>query len=396
MEDIKSIRRFLIRKFLLTLILVGIAQLILNMAMRTAIMPLFERIIGLGGFLSGRSLTEGISAFLSCLLTLFMRSVIGSGSVIDRIINSPWAAGTFGEAAIESARAFDANIGDTRLWLYAIKVVVLCSILVAIWVLPFVIGATIYSQRVQAKITELENRRIAREKEYEKRRNLLLSDITHDIKTPITTMAGFSKALADGTVPEEQKQEYLDAVYNKSMKVSELVTMLFDYIKMDSQGYVLNKTDLDFCEFIRECVAGTYAEFEDKKLEVELDIPETRIMVSADRMQLERAINNLLTNTVKHNEEGTKIDIRVKKELSEVVFQISDSGAKIDKEDAIHIFEPFVRGDKSRKSGSGNGLGLSIAKRIVEMHGGRILLIQYNNPDKYKYVKTFEIKLPLK
>lgn len=296
---------------------------------------------------------------------------------------------------MDKIRAIDEGISNTSIRVYSFLVVLMLLVILILWVMPFVVGAIAYSRRVSYKINELEKERIAREKEYEKQRNLLLSDITHDIKTPITTIAGFSRALADGAVPPQQQQEYQEAVYNKSMKVSELVSLLFEYIKLDSNGYVLNRAQVDFAELVRGCVAGVYTEMEEKKLEVEIDITDDVLNVNADRMQLERAINNLMTNTVKYCEAGTTVQIEAFCDKSDAVFRVSDNGIRIEKEDAVHLFEPFVRADKARQSGSGSGLGLSIAKKIVDMHGGRIMLIQYQNPDKYKMVKTFEIRLPM-
>lgn len=394
MEDIKALRRFLLGRFFVTLVLVGIAQLLVNIGMRTLVMPHVESFMGIDGILDNGSLTETLGVFTSCLITLLLRKSIG-GDIIERLTRSKWAPRVFGSTMMDKIRAIDEGISNTSIRVYSFLVVLMLLVILILWVMPFVVGAIAYSRRVSHKINELEKERIAREKEYEKQRNLLLSDITHDIKTPITTIAGFSRALADGAVPPQQQQEYQEAVYNKSMKVSELVSLLFEYIKLDSNGYVLNRAQVDFAELVRGCVAGVYTEMEEKKLEVEIDITDDVLNVNADRMQLERAINNLMTNTVKYCEAGTTVQIEAFCDKSDAVFRVSDNGIRIEKEDAVHLFEPFVRADKARQSGSGSGLGLSIAKKIVDMHGGRIMLIQYQNPDKYKMVKTFEIRLPM-
>lgn len=395
MNDTRDLRTYLLGRFLLTLLAVGVAQAVINIAMKSTFTPLLEKALGLEGMLTGKSVTETIMIFASCIITVMLRSKLGTGTVVDGFFRSRWAVQIFGQDAMDMIRSINADLDDGAIGIYASKVALLALILVLVWIIPFVIGAVLYSRHISGKIGELEKSRINREREYEKQRNLLLSDITHDIKTPITTIAGFSKALSDGTVPDEQRQEYLDAVYNKSMKVSDLVSLLFEYIKLDSTGYVLNKSEIDLAELVRECVADSYAELEDKKFEVELDIPETQVMINADKMQLERAINNILSNTIKHNEEGTRVVVSLEKDLTDAVLKISDTGARIDKEDALHIFEPFVRGDKSRKSGTGNGLGLSITKKIVEMHDGKIVLVQYSNFDKYQLTKSFKITIPV-
>lgn len=387
-------RKYLLSRFFLTLILVGLLQAIINIAMRTFILPSLEVWLGLDGMLSGRSLTQAIQVFFSCLITLALRASLGTFDV-EKIFNNPFAVKAFGTGIRDSLIAINEKVDDFGVTVYSLSVVLVFFGLILLWLLPYIIGAIVYSKRVTIKVNELEKARVLREQEYERQRNLLLSDITHDIKTPITTIAGFSQALSDGTVPEDERETYLKAINNKSMKVSELVSLLFEYIKLDSKGYSINRTELDFAELIRECIAGAYAEFEDKNMNVDLDILEERVMLKADKMQLERAINNILSNTIKHNPEGTEVFVSLKKVGDEAVLEISDKGTRIEKEDAIHLFEPFYLADKSRKSGSGNGLGLSITKKIVEMHGGKVYLIQYKDAEKHGRVKTFRICIRL-
>lgn len=393
MKDNRELRKYLLSRFLLTLILVGFLQMVLNLAVRALIIPEIENLLGLEGLFNSGSVSEAIRVFISCLLTIILRATIGSGSLIDSIFTNDIIVKAIGPDIRDILISINSHLDDTRLAIYAGLVVSFFLLLLVIWALPYVVGAVVYSKKVTSKVNELERARIEREQEYEKQRNLLLSDITHDIKTPITTIAGFSQALSDGTVPEDEKESYLKAINNKSMKVSELIALLFEYIKLDSSGYKLNKADIDFAELIRECVAGVYTEFEEKDMSVDLNIPESKVMINADKMQMERAINNILSNTIKHNSKGTPVKIDMKVDKREAVLEISDKGARIEKEDAIHLFEPFYLADKSRKSGSGNGLGLSITKKIVEMHGGKIILIQYKDVEKHGLVKTFRINL---
>ena len=396
MEKKNELRKYLVSRFLITLILVGILQMIINFVLKQFILPEIDDLLNLDGMLVGGSARDAIRVFVTCLLTIILRAAMGSGSLMEKLYDNSLIGYFIPENIKKSLIAINEGLDDTKLAVYAVMVVVLFFAMVVIWALPYVIGAISYSKRVSLKVKEIEAARVAREQEYEKQRNLLLSDITHDIKTPITTIAGFSQALSDGTVKQEDQKTYLDAIYNKSMKVSELIALLFEYIKLDSTGYTLNCTELDLAELTRECVAGVYAEFEEKNMPVELNVPESKITVYADKMQLERAINNILSNTIKHNPDNTPVFITLKKENGEAVLSISDKGTRIDKEDAIHLFEPFYLADKSRKSGSGNGLGLSISKKIMDMHGGRICLIQYRDVEKNGMVKTFKLCIKAK
>ena len=391
-DEKKNLYKYLFSRFLLTLILVGISQMVINLVLRFFLVNYVESFLGVDGILTGKGISEVIGILISSVVIVLIRMIFGSGLIAEGIENSNLLRQIFGDDFFNGIMLINGQSANSSS-LRPLIIVLLFLALMLLWILPYVVGAICYSKNVSKKTAEIEAARVAREKEYERSRNLLLSDITHDIKTPLTTVAGFSKALCDGEVAENQQKEYLDSIYNKSMKISELVSLLFEYIKLDSAGYVLNKCEVDIAEFLRECIAGMYAEFEDADFNLNIDIPDEKIPVLIDKMQMERVISNLLTNTLKYNPSGTNVDVRLRRENQEVVIDISDNGVRIEREDAIHLFEPFYRTDKSRKSGRGNGLGLSIAKKIVEMHDGKIYLIQYRNSQKHGKVKTFEIRL---
>ena len=390
-----GLTKYLLSHFLLTLILVGISQTVINLVLRSFVIPAIETYLGIEGILTGKGLGELIKILVGCIMIIIIQTSAGSGFVLEMISGSKVIGALLGDELHKVISVWFSKNGDPKIAISAFVMILLFVTLVAVWVLPYVVGAVIYSKRISKRVKELEQERIEQNKEYERARNLLLSDITHDIKTPITTVAGFSKALTDKAVPEEQQGEYLEAIYNKSMRVSDLVSLLFEYVKLDSTGYVLNRSVTDMSELLREVVAELYTEFEEKNLQLDPIIPEQSMYANVDRMQIERALNNILSNTLKYNPCETKVEISLEKHSDELILQVSDNGTQIDREDAIHIFEPFYRADKVRKSGSGNGLGLSITKKIVEMHGGKIILIRYLDPSKHDgKIKTFEIRLP--
>lgn len=393
MKEKNELLKYLIGRFLLTLLMVWILQLIINLILRTVLIPVMERTLGLEGMMTSGAISETMRLFIISLFVVVMRLTLGSGSLTRSVLSKNFLRGLFGESLLDSLIKINDSMDSDTLYSSAIIIILFFLLLLIIWILPYAFGAFVYARRVYIKVDELEKNRINREKEFDRQRNLLLSDITHDIKTPITTIAGFSKALSDGTVSKDDEMQYLNAIYNKSILVSDLVSLLFEYIKLDSKGYTLHKTQIDIAETLRHCVADFYAEFEAKSMELDLDIPEEAVFIYADKMQIERAINNLISNTLSHNPDGTPVSIVMKRNKREIVIRLSDRGVRIDKDDAVHLFEPFVRGDKSRKSGNGNGLGLSITKKIIDMHGGRIYLIQYQNEEKYQMTKTFEIRL---
>ncbi len=277
--------------------------------------------------------------------------------------------------------------------LFLVTVMAICLII------PYVLGALLYASMVVREVKIIEAAELAKEREYEQRRNMMLSDIAHDLRTPMTTVSGYSKAIADGMVPEAKMKEYLEAIQTKSKRVNDLITLLFDYVKLDTDGFKLMKQDTDIAELTREAGAFVYQDVEDAGMGFDVDIPEEVITVPMDRLQMSRVITNLLTNAIKHNKKGTDIGLYLYREDDYVRVLVADTGDKIDKENAEHIFEPFVMGDESRSSKGGTGLGLSIAKKVVEMHGFNIKLVQGSHLEKYQipggYEKAFIIGIKL-
>lgn len=393
MEENRKLRNFLVRTFLITLVLIGLAQIIVGLLTGTFLNPLIEKSLSLDGMLSEKDVRETYLTILQALFIFVVQEIAGAFSPVGSIVAMEIMERIFGESSVGVISNITDGISGQQEIFYIIRIILLFLLVLIIWLLPYIIGGITFARIVTRKVDAIEMKRKERDRENEKQRNLLLSDVAHDIKTPITTVAGFSQALAEGAVAEEKKQEYLEAVHRKSLQISDLVSLLFEYVKLDSAGYELKKTTEDLCEVVRGCVAKLYTDFEEKNMEMDINIPDESIWVRIDKLQFERSINNILLNTIKHNPEGTKVFVEIKMEKREAVILLSDKGNFIDSETAKHLFDPFVQGDKSRTSASGSGLGLSITKKIVEMHGGTIRLIQYKNNEKYGKTKTFEIRL---
>ena len=226
----------------------------------------------------------------------------------------------------------------------------------------------------------------------------MLSDIAHDLRTPMTTVNGYAKALADGMVTDPQKQqEYLETIQKKSARMNDLINLLFAYVKLDSEGFSLKRKEVDLCELLRENAAMVYADAEEAGMEFDIEIPEEAIPVFADATQMSRVITNLLTNAMRHNPAGTHIGLYLCRRDERIYVMVADSGPFISEELETHLFEPFAKGDASRKSGGGSGLGLSIAKRVVEMHGWKMLFLQQPQIQHYpcveRYAKAFIIEI---
>lgn len=274
-------------------------------------------------------------------------------------------------------------------WGAILRILIIGAIIGLMFVrlLPYVAGAFYYSRVVAKQFDDLLGEEKEQKLAEDKKKSLLLSDIAHDIRTPLTTVCGYSRALSEGVVEEEKRQAYLDAIYAKAMRMDELITLLFEYVKLESEGFALQRKPGDLAELVREMTALLYTDFEEKKITLVMEIAEEEMPFEMDRLQLGRAVTNLLTNALRYGKEGGRVLIR----LSDYELTVADEGEPVDPVLAAHIFEPFTRGNSARSTQGGCGLGLSIARKIVEMHGGKLLL---NQRVKGGYTKAFQMRFP--
>ncbi|MFD3157066.1 ATP-binding protein [Haloimpatiens sp. FM7330] len=237
---------------------------------------------------------------------------------------------------------------------------------------------------------ELMNTKIKNDK-LEKSKQQMLIDLSHDLKTPITSIQGFSKLVYDNeTINEEDKKRYIKYIYDKSIYVTNLIEDLFQLVKLEDEHFQFKFVKDNFTEWFRVLVAEFYPEFEKKNFIINVDISEVPTIINFDKKQMTRAITNIFSNSLKYNKENTELNIYCYNEHNNLVLRISDNGIGIKEEYKELIFEPFTRVDESRTSKDGTGLGLSITKKIIEKHKGTIVLDQ-NEKEK----TIFLIKLPI-
>lgn len=226
-------------------------------------------------------------------------------------------------------------------------------------------------------------------------RQKMLADISHDLKTPITVIQGYSKAVADGIVPAENREKYLNTIYQKANHLSDLINEFYDYSRLEHPQFKLKSEPGDLSEYLREYVAGKYEELELGGYELDVDIPEQPVYTRFDHVELHRVFDNIITNAVKHNASPTTLYVSMEylKEKNYVRICLGDNGVGIPEQLREHLFDPFVVGDESRNSKHGTGLGLSVARRVVEAHGGTIRLV---DEKETSWSTLYEILLPLK
>lgn len=215
--------------------------------------------------------------------------------------------------------------------------------------------------------SEKERERLAQDKQR------MLAGLSHDLKTPITVIQGFSKAIRDGLIPEEEKQKYLEIIINKSDRMIELINALYEYNKLDHPDFEIKPEIVNFTELTRAYLARSYGELELQGFELLIDIAEEPLYCMLDRKLTERVYDNLISNILKYNPAGTRIFFGAERTGENVKIIIADDGVGIDEDIKRDIFKPFVVGDESRNK-NGTGLGLAICEKIVLAHKGTISL----------------------
>lgn len=229
-----------------------------------------------------------------------------------------------------------------------------------------------------------EKQRVALEQDKQR----MLAGLSHDLKTPITIIQGFAKAINDGLVSDEDKQKYLQIILTKSAQMSELINQFYEYNKLEHPDFALDKKPRDVAEMARTFLAGIYDEFDLGGYNLDTDITEEPLVCDVDEQNLRRVFGNLTGNFFKYTPKGTTLFVEAQREGDFAVVRFMDNGPGIKDED---IFEAFVVGEKSRNK-QGSGLGLAVCKRIVDMHGGEIFL---SKTPKDNFNTEFVIRLPL-
>lgn len=222
-------------------------------------------------------------------------------------------------------------------------------------------------------------------------RQKLIADISHDLKTPITVIAGYIDAICDGKVPPEEQTRYLRAIQSKAEALTELVNAFHEYSKVEHPEFILHPERTDLCEYLREYLAGKYEEIDLAGFSLEISIPERAIFCRLDPLQFRRVLDNLLSNSLRHNRLGTVLFFDVDVDGASALVRVADNGSGIPPERAKYIFEPFVVGSDAR-SGTGSGLGLAITRRIMEKHGGSVSLTPHPAPGRST---EFVLRLPI-
>lgn len=212
--------------------------------------------------------------------------------------------------------------------------------------------------------------------EHENKNKELISNISHDLKTPITAIKGYVEGIMDGVADTPEKiDKYIKTIYNKANDMDRLINELTTYSGIDNNRIPYHFRRINVADYFGDCVEEVGLDLESKNIQLNYeDLVEPSTLIIADPEQLKKVINNIIGNSVKYLErDDGVIDIRILDEVDSIRVEIEDNGKGIAAKDLPNIFERFYRTDASRNSSKGgSGIGLSIVKKIIEDHGGYI------------------------
>lgn len=216
-------------------------------------------------------------------------------------------------------------------------------------------------------------------------RSDFINNFSHEFKTPIVSIAGFAKLLQKEDLPPELQKEYLTAIEEESMRLSYMATNVLNLTKVENQTILSDVSSFNLSEQIRSCILLLEKKWEQKQLELQLDLAE--YTTHANEELLKQVWINLLDNAIKFAPVGHTVKVQIRETGSELVVDIRNTGSEISEADQERIFNKFFQADASHAT-EGNGVGLAIVKRIVDLHGGEVRV--HSSQD----VTTFTVTLP--
>lgn len=197
-----------------------------------------------------------------------------------------------------------------------------------------------------------------------------VSNVSHELKTPLAVIGNYSTMLQAKDLSDEKRYEYATAISDATKRLSDLVSNILKLNKLENQQIYPEKTEYDLGEQLAECILGFEEVWENKNIQLDTDI-EDDVRITADKELLSLVWNNLLSNAFKFTDEGGTVKVSLKRAGGKVVASVTDSGCGISEETGKHIFDKFYQGDTSHAT-KGNGLGLALVKRVVDICGADI------------------------
>ena len=228
-----------------------------------------------------------------------------------------------------------------------------------------------------------ENERMAydAERNAEKQKNDLITNVAHDLRTPLTTIVGYLELIKNNQqLTKEEIQKYSSVAYEKSKRLQSMMDDLFEFTCLDQANVKVHMTTINISELVLQIVDEFYPTFQEYHIIPEVKTSQNNLFIKGDGQLIARVFDNLLSNAVKYGKDGKKIKIEVLNDDETVTIKIMNYGNPIDSADLPYIFDKFYRSDASRSSSTGGtGLGLAIAKNIIQIHNGEILATSHQD-----------------
>lgn len=233
-------------------------------------------------------------------------------------------------------------------------------------------------------------RKIDNERKIEENKNELITNVSHDLRTPLTSIMGYVDLIKNMSHEDgERFREYVDIIDKKSKSLNKLINELFEYTKLNSHDIKLNYSEVDLGSLLEQLAGEYMVMFKRQTLELQCNIPSEDIVIQADVGKIVRAIENLFINAGKYSIRNTTVSLNLQRQDGYAVISLANKTESISDSEINNLFERFYKADKSRKKSDSTGLGLSIVKRIVELHGGRAEAALNNG------IIEFKVKLPI-
>lgn len=229
-------------------------------------------------------------------------------------------------------------------------------------------------EKESEKLKEKERAALDVERNAERQKNELITNVAHDLRTPLTTIVGYLELIKDDTaLSKEDVHKYSGIAYEKSIRLQEMMDDLFEFTKLDNADIKLNKSMINLSGLIMQMTDEFYPSFKDCNITPIVDLPEENIYVQGDGQLLARVFDNLISNALKYGYHNTDLKIEVSGDEKYATVKVINHGDTIASEDIPLLFNKFYRTDSSRNSKTGGtGLGLAITKNIVDLHHGDI------------------------
>ena len=328
-------------------------------------------------------------------------------------ISDPYTEAVVGYALVSADAQSITSIWHGFFWIFAIiAIVILTDVLIVSW---FTIGRQVAPLRAMAnaarafgkgdmtvrvsgydrgdEIGELGdafNQMAESLESSEKRRKEFIANVSHELKTPMTTIAGYADGMLDGTIPWEKRERYLTIISDETRRLSRLVRKMLDISKFQSDSEEkLKNSRCDLCETVRMALLGLEGRISAKKLEVDAQIPDEEIVVCGEQDPITQITYNILDNAVKFAYPESTITVRIWKSDVKAFVAIKNAGDTISPDELPYIFDRFHKSDKSRSMDKeGVGLGLYIVKSIINSYGERIRVTSENNETEFTFSMT--------